>query len=383
MRLPLALLFASTISFTHLPPPAQQQLARLGIDAPNFPQYVAAAEADTAARERLGEGDHLIFYILQSKEFTREPPIEPALSARQFVTSKTIPAGVKQRIRDFLSAAPHSERLIYLRSLTYSSSDVEKEYRRVMQSLYAKEFTHQADFYQTRGHSTDTQISANYAVWQALHIVKAAGGQPIDHILIVGPGLDFAPRTGFDERYPPQSYQPYAIADALRSLSLSGEPHITAVDINSRVLNFFVKPPAELRLFTMPGDEEYLSYFRSLGDSIGKVRNVSPTEKTIQLYPLDVHAERLNIVTERLDRQYDLIIATNILVYLQNPHLLLAMANIAAMLKPGGYLIHNEIRPELDNYSEAAGLHSIAARTVRIGEGAKAPLFDAFALYRK
>ena len=55
----------------------------------------------------------------------------------------------------------------------------------------------------------------------------------------------------------------------------------------------------------------------------------------------------LDIVTERLaGERFDLIVATNILPYFDDPQLALAVANIAAMLAPGGAFLHNEQRPD-------------------------------------
>jgi hypothetical protein len=50
----------------------------------------------------------------------------------------------------------------------------------------------------------------------------------------------------------------------------------------------------------------------------------------------------LNIVLERLgDEKFDLIIATNILVYYDAFEQSLALANISAMLRPGGLFLTN------------------------------------------
>lgn len=53
----------------------------------------------------------------------------------------------------------------------------------------------------------------------------------------------------------------------------------------------------------------------------------------------------LNIVLERLeppsDMRFDVIVATNILVYYDAFEQALALANIAAMLRPGGILMSN------------------------------------------
>jgi len=57
-------------------------------------------------------------------------------------------------------------------------------------------------------------------------------------------------------------------------------------------------------------------------------------------------------VLERLaplpdDERFDLIVATNILVYYSLFEQSLALANIAAMLRPGGFLLSNNVLVEL------------------------------------
>lgn len=397
MRLPATLpaLLLAAVAFPDLPPAARDLMARMGVSAESFPSFIRRINEDTAVRERLGENDHLIFYVLQSREFTKTPPIEPARSAQEFVPSSVIPPRVERRFRDFLDAPVRGERMTYLRHLAPASGAdvyIREQYERVMRSLYGKEFEQRADFYQTRGHSTDTQVPANYAVWTALSVLRAT--DPAFHparVLIVGPGLDFAPRTALDDRYPPQSYQPFAVADALLSLGLTTKPKIHCVDINDRVIRFFEdfpkRHPAELRLFTPPGDTEYRAYFRNLGRAIGEVRPASELQKTVRLRDdivRSVTASKLNIVTERESADvYDAIIATNVLIYFKGAELLLALANIQSMLAPGGVLIDNDLRPEIDAYALAAGLKAVQARTIQVAPGEKAPLYDAFAIYRK
>jgi hypothetical protein len=48
-------------------------------------RYLDRLELETATRVRDGEFEHLIHYLLQSRRFTTLPPIEPALSAREYV----------------------------------------------------------------------------------------------------------------------------------------------------------------------------------------------------------------------------------------------------------------------------------------------------------
>jgi chemotaxis methyl-accepting protein methylase len=56
----------------------------------------------------------------------------------------------------------------------------------------------------------------------------------------------------------------------------------------------------------------------------------------------------VDIVTERLDGQsFDLVIATNVFIYYDRFEQALAMANVEAMLKPGGFLLANVVAPQL------------------------------------
>src|SRR5206468_9948026 len=109
-----------------------------------------------------------------------------------------------------------------------------REYSRVMRFLYRKEFLSRglpdpqaredflAGLYRERGHSTDTQVEANFGVHTALGVIRALGEPgPLDHVLVVGPGLDFTPRTDLQDLFEPASYQPFAVADAMLSLGLS------------------------------------------------------------------------------------------------------------------------------------------------------------------
>src|SRR5260370_15288639 len=64
-------------------------------------------EKNTSERERLGQMDHLIFFLLQSESFTSQPRIEPALSARMLVESLSAPERTRY-LRGGLDSAPPS-----------------------------------------------------------------------------------------------------------------------------------------------------------------------------------------------------------------------------------------------------------------------------------
>jgi len=371
------------LAWNQFAPAVQRRLEQQGVTGSNFEGWRQGIARRTEQRERDGEGDHLVHYALLSRSFTDLPPIEPALSAKQFVESGAIPKDALARMRAFQAALRKDNlalRLEEMRDIA-AGRDFGAEYGRAMRFLYAKEFEHQSS-YANRGHSTDTAVAANYAVWQALHVLRAMVPKlELTRILIVGPGLDFAPRTGLIETARPQSYQPFAVLDAL--LALGMKPVIHSIDINPRVIRFFQTFAADpvLELHALDGERDYLAYFYQLGQRLGTVQETGLLKKVMVRpeWARAVTAEQRNIVTEAPLSGYDLVIATNVLLYYEGPELTVAISNIAQSLKPGGYFLHNDLRPELDGATQAAGLEATAARTVRIS----AATYDSFALYRR
>lgn len=447
--LPLAILgqgMTRPISFADLPISVRGWVEGQGLDAGNFSSRLDSINRETAERVRDGEFDHLIHYLLQSKLFTRQPRIEPAVSAYEFVSNldeaerakylaedsnylpsaRKIPDSARARIRDFVGRSAGSfddPRWAYFQSLLRGEMGerldrLQAEYARAMRFLYRKEFASRqlkpeevaayvAALYQTRGHSTDTQVEANFAVFTALaSMPRPTVSGRIDKVLIVGPGHDLAPRVGLIDDLPPQSFQPFAVADALLQLGLSDRRHlrIHCVDINQRVVDHLQKVsqrPVDLILVSGLADneshrftDEFKEYFRVLGRSIGV--------ETEARWPRDlaghlrkaltisdprglITGDRLNIVTERyaIPQQFDLIVVTNVFPYFNQLELLLALANISSMLKPGGYLIHNELQNMPALFVDSLGLPLEQARTILIAASKTAPLYDGVAIHRK
>jgi hypothetical protein len=438
-----------TITFADVPRALHGWLIEQGVTPNNFNAHVTAINTQTAARERDGEYDHLIFFLLQSARFTKRPRIEPALSAYEFVqrlkpdeqasflqadssftpSLAQMPSSARVRLTDFLKALRQEttdERLIYFKGLLpkLATSTLEAhlytEYARAMRFLYRKEFAgrdlkpeqlaaYVAELYQQRAHSTDTQIEANFAVYSALAALQAtAPTTRLNKVLIVGPGLDFAPRTDLLDLFEPQSYQPFAVADALLSLRLAdpAQLQLHCVDINERVVAHLRDLPqrAAVTLSLLSGisdtaahplTQDYKDYFRRLGQSIGaetelKVPSSLHTHlrKSLRVRPeiaARISAHRLNIITARCEPSpaYDLVIVTNVFPYFKATELLLALTNISLMMRPSGYLIHNELQTVPSTFVAALGLPLVQARTVLLAANDQAPLFDGVALHRK
>ncbi len=427
--------------------PLHKQLDARGIGEAAFPTYLDRLRQTHATRVREGDLDHLIFYLLQSQTFTTLPALEPALSAKALVEGfevkereaflrtgaasvARVPEGVRARIGALLRAlgAPsRDERILYFGELVQATfpqageraNGLSREYLRVMRFVYQKEFVAQrslkpaeaiAELYRSRGLSTDTAVEAGYVVSIGLGIVKGlAPEQRIRKVLIVGPGLDLAPRTGLLEVGPPQSYQPWAVMDALvaNDLSRLDELEVVAADINPRVVAHIRRArstPPTLNLVSEIGDSDtvelsadFRNYFAALGRSIG-AQGTSPaagapvkghlrrTIKTSVEAARTLRGETLDIVTDRLrEGGFDLIVATNILPYFDDGELMLALSNIAGMLAPGGVFLHNEARPALGGITAALGMPFEQSRHAVIASvrGAPAPLFDSVWLHRK
>ena len=425
--------------------PLQARLEAGGVTAAGFAAYVERTHRSNLHRVRDGDLDHLIFYALQSRRFTSDPPIEPALSAKAFVEGlggerdaflrthraplTAVPVAVRGRIAALLTSLDRPSddtRLHYFRELVQSAfpdrgtrlDELLGEYQRVMQFVYDKEFVAQrsaqadqavADLYRTRGLSTDTAVEAGYVVYLGLGVMKSLSpDRPVRRVLIVGPGLDLAPRTGLLEEGPPESYQPWAVIDALLALGLSraDDLEVIGADINPRVVAHLDRsrtaPPA-LTLTTGIGEDEgvrfspdYRDYFTALGRAIATAPAVAAADtsagrlrKAVRVRPdvaRTLSAIELDIVTEHLDdRPFDLVVATNILPYFDDRQLMLAMSNIAAMLAPNGVFLHNESRPLLREIAAALGFPLEQSRhaTIATVRGAAAPLGDSVYLHRR
>jgi hypothetical protein len=246
------------------------------------------------------------------------------------------------------------------------------------------EFVRRSRLFRTRGLSLDTSLVANYAVEQTLSVMKARGvvkAGTLRRVAIVGPGLDFADKdVGFDS-YPQQTVQPFAVLDSLKRLGLApsaADPDIVLLDISPRVIDHVTRARARaartigytlnlpLRRST-PWVPELRTYWGRFGDQIGAPAQAAVSKAMAGL--ADMRAVRarpsavqrlsvldVNIVTERLDGEaFDLVIATNVFIYYDVLEQALAMANVNAMLKPGGFLLANVSAP---------GLKSLAMRPV-------------------
>jgi hypothetical protein len=435
------------IQYSDLPPQIQARFAANGITGVRFSDYLRDVDAETDRRVAEGEREHFTYFALQSTRITGRPPIEPAVSARRFVESlapsdrarfvedrdfvpsRGWPAAERARIGDAVAALARTDvaasksaadaRLSYFRQLFASPGGrslvdgLYADYVRVARFLYKKEFESAgspaavAELYRTRPHSSDTAIEAGVGVYLGLGTLHALEpARRIRRVLIIGPGLDIAPRTDFNDAVLPQMFQPFAVADALLSLAMSSENdlHIESIDVNPRVVRFAnsARQGLTLHLFTGINEtreqgfsDDYKNYLRTLGHAIGSPVGAPPAIAAAKRYRRSIavrdeigramSAEQLNIITGRLADapRVDLAVITNVLTYFDDRQLELALCNIAAMIAPGGYLLHNESRAGLVETAAVLQMPTVQMRTAVIAGAPTRPLYDTIWLHQK
>lgn len=390
--------------------PAELKGKRAEQQAAAWPVWAKAQDAAVRARLRRGDEDTLVNFLLFGTSFTSQPRLTEADLARlkQATGADAMGLTFNARLSDLLRglAAPRgNERLIFLHGLvvgedrqpaTPEGRTKLREYvlsnlLRVLneQDGYARaieaarlhgganeEFIERSKLYRARGLSLDTTLAPNFAIEESLKALKARSllaPASVKKIAIVGPGLDFTDKAGGYDFYPEQTIQPFALIDSLLRLGLARTEtlRVTAFDLSPRVLGHLkrARPRAtagQAYTLQLPHDPnakwrpELLKFWQSFGDQIG--RPASPIAVPDALNGLRLRAVRinpsvvsritpvdLNIVFQRMpqDENFDLVIATNILVYYDVFEQSLALANIESLLRPGGLLLSNNALLEL------------------------------------
>jgi SAM-dependent methyltransferase len=228
-----------------------------------------------------------------------------------------------------------------------------------------------ARLFAQRGLAPDTSWPIGFAVAEALGTLATSGAVPpgsIRHVAIVGPGLDFADKDEGYDYYPPQTLQPFDVVDALVGLRLASREtvRVTTLDVsprvNEHVRRLATRPatrPYDLQLARrqdVPWTAAAVRYFAEVGRHVGTP--VSPVQAPASSDALETRAIRvardvlkritaveLDVVHQRLplapDSRFDLVVATNVLLYYDRFEQGLAAAAIAGLLRPGGFLLTN------------------------------------------
>jgi hypothetical protein len=189
----------------------------------------------------------------------------------------------------------------------------------------------------------------------------------VRRVAIVGPGLDVIDKQNGYDFYPQQTIQPFAVIDSLRRVDLAAAAgvQVTAFDLSPRVLQHIEAARGRARMqgaYTIvlaknlerPPVEQLASYWERFGNWIAEPAKPPPAPpgagkvevRSVAVRPASVLAvggEDLDVVLQRpvAAEPFDLVIATNVLLYYDVFEQSLAMANVAAMLRPGGILLTN------------------------------------------
>ena len=370
-----------------------------------WPGWIAREDAAIRARVRAGDEDSIINLLLYGTTFTGEPRISEhelagvVLRQRETGATTFVPSPVlERRIEDFMNALASpagNERIQLARQViegTGLSAATAGGKRRVRTYLEERAavigsavhastlldpdapLVDQVTIFRDRGLSSDTSLLIDFGIEQALDALKLDGllkPAAVRRVAIVGAGLDFTDKQEGHDFYPQQTIQPFAVIDSLKRLGLAASAgiQVTAFDLSARVIRHIESARARARegqsyTLVLPRELDRMwtadltKYWRRFGDRIGQ--DTKPLTPPPAAGPLEVRAvalpppvvlsitpRDLNVVAQRLEplpagQQFDLIVATNILLYYDVFEQSLAIANVARMLRPGGIFLTND-----------------------------------------
>ena len=395
------------VSFSAAQPVLNSYLSSLPAELKPSGQPTAAAwdkwvrEQDKDIRARIEEGEEntLTNLLRLGVTFTRQPRLGYEYLA-EYGHSNFVDSIADKRADDLIRAlsAPHpSEGMQEMKALLekkgYSlrtAEDQKKVKAYLLSNLArlrddvardrqnAKNNKYQA--FKDRGISTDSNLYPDYIIDVHLrHMMEQGLLKPgsVHRIAIVGPGLDFVNKKSGSDFYPPQTTQPFAVIDSLARLGLADPEKIEVYtfDVSSRVNKHLERArreaaagkPYTIQLLANPSDgwsnsyhEGFLEFWQKLGSQVAKPATAIPVpeeasdiwNRAVSVRPSVVRRVTpvdMNVVFQTVplpsDKQFDLVIGTNIFVYYDSLDQSLARANLGTMIKPGGYLLTNEALP--------------------------------------
>jgi hypothetical protein len=370
-------------------------------------EWQATQDRELRARLHQGDADSIINFILFGTSFTGQPRLTREQIAAQGNAGEAAGRLVLARIQDFTTAvtrlnrnermqfaaawlrakgihlsAPDSRNQI-IALLLENTLRVLREQGEFSAGIAAAKakgdpaavFIERSSLYRRRGVSLDTSLRPCCGVARAIEEMKLAGLLTrLKRVAVLGPGLDFTDKhTGFDF-YPVQTLQPFALIDSLRRTGLANgsAPEVTVFDLSERVLSHLrgsISHASAGSDYTVqialdgrtPWLASMVDYWRAFGSEIGTTATPlnPPPGITAQVRAVRIHSSvvgllkpvGLNVVIEHLeapeDKRFDLIVATNVLVYYAPFEQGLALQNLAAMMRPGGVLLSNNALPEV------------------------------------
>ena len=369
------------------------------VNAATWDKWVHTEDKEIRSRIDEGEENTLTNLLRMGVTYTKEPPITYE-DLDELGRSTAIAAIADRRANDLVKAlaAPHpSEGMLEMKALLERkgfSLKTPEDQKKIKAYLLAnlgrwrddvvraraQAKTNPYQSFKDRGISTDSNLYPDYTIQLHLkHMMDQGLLKPgsVHRIAIVGPGLDFVNKKSGSDFVPPQTTQPFAVIDSLARLGLSDPATIEVYtfDISPRVNHHLERARKDatagkgytIQLLSSPSDQwsqdyhtGFIEYWQKLGDKIGKPGTRIPVpesagdtwNRAVNVRPavvLRVIPVDMNVVFQTLplapDKQFDLVIGTNIFVYYGGLEQSLARANIGTMIKPGGYLLTNEALP--------------------------------------
>ncbi len=366
-------------------------------DSGAWDRWIREQDAQVRARIDRGEEDSISNLILYGTSYTNLPRMESAESA--VVEGGKVSEAAQARVHALVAAAwaaTPNERIRIVRDflkrkgiardgmqqfLTANLQRFAEEQRAYQKKLVEAGNSGDVDqvlstrgtLYQTRGLSADTSLMANYALEDTLRALFARGllaEGSIRRIAVIGPGLDFTNKHNGYDFYPLQTIQPFAVMETALRLKL-GKPdeiEVVTLDLNPAVnahvarlvrdaragRTYTVQLPRDTTADWPPAAVDYWEHFGEILGTPAKPLAVPEALGGVTLRAVAIaprYASRvtpldLNIVAQRVDleegKAFDLVIATNILVYYDRFQQALAMASIARMMNAGGIFLAND-----------------------------------------
>jgi len=384
-------------------------------DAAAWNDWVRSRDAEVRGRIDRGVEDSVSNLILYGASYTNLPRLENTESAAS-ETGELTPAALA-RVHALAAALPNAarnERLRFVREFLerkgVAKESVEARLRENLRRMIVEQRAYQeklkesekaADpaaallargtLYHERGLSVDTSLLPNYALEDTLRTMLRKGAiKPgtMRRILVIGPGLDFTDKRDGYDFYPLQTIQPFALLEAVARLEPGKAEEISVVtaDLNAAV-NAHVARLAERgragqaytvqlpRLVSAEWSPEAVAYWQKFGETLGTPVKPLPVPASVSdvtmravairpRYAAHMRGFDINVVAQTMDvpegQGFDLVVATNVLVYYDLFQQALAMSSIAHMMNHGGIFLANHALPA--QHSQA--LEYLGRRTV-------------------
>ena len=370
------------------------------VESAVWDSWIRARDAEVRGRIDRGIEDSISNLILYGTSFTSLPRVEsveraasesgeltPAAVARIHALAVGLPSAVRNErvrfVRSFLARqkiAKNSEEQYFAVNLRRFIAE-QAAYQKKLQDATADAdpsavYLARGTLFETRGLSVDTSLLPNFALEETLRAMVHKGvlaPGSMRRIAVIGPGLDFTDKRDGYDFYPLQTLQPFAVLEAVARLDPGRveDLQVVCLDLNSSVIEHVQKlgerglagQSYTLQLPRDPKAEwspEAISYWKHFGEILGSPAKALSVPATLggvvaravairPQYVAQIKGYDLNIVTQTLDfpsgQGFDLVVATNVLVYYDRFQQALAMANIGRMLNRGGIFLANNVLP--------------------------------------